>query len=169
MTISSTSPMRGTDDAALASVATETRLAELDAGNLPADVAAIRSDPAGRFYDSLYPVALPASMGSVNIFGAWVEVSADIGTDKKVYYAVFGKPHTFPVTSWEIEVGEGASTSEVAVARAFGSWAGSVAGGSPIVIPLHLNLTNNARITVRVRDNRGAVLVWRLGLLIGAR
>jgi hypothetical protein len=33
--------MRGTDSAALASVATEARLAELDAGNLPTDIAAI--------------------------------------------------------------------------------------------------------------------------------
>ncbi len=33
--------MRGTDSAALASVCTESRLAELDAGNLPADIAAI--------------------------------------------------------------------------------------------------------------------------------
>lgn len=36
-----TATMRGTDSASLASVCTETRLAELDAGNLPADVAAI--------------------------------------------------------------------------------------------------------------------------------
>ena len=37
--------MRGTENAALASVATEARLAELDAGNLPTDVAA-RATPA---------------------------------------------------------------------------------------------------------------------------
>jgi hypothetical protein len=36
-----TTAMRGTDNAALASVATEARLAELDAANLPTDVAAI--------------------------------------------------------------------------------------------------------------------------------
>jgi hypothetical protein len=36
-----TTAMRGTDSAALASVATEARLAELDAANLPADIAAI--------------------------------------------------------------------------------------------------------------------------------
>jgi len=36
-----TTAMRGTDSAALASVCTETRLAELDAGNLPTDIAAI--------------------------------------------------------------------------------------------------------------------------------
>jgi len=37
--------MRGTDSAALASVCTETRLAELDAANLPTDVAAIPTNP----------------------------------------------------------------------------------------------------------------------------
>ena len=36
-----TTAMRGTDSAALATVCTETRLAELDAGNLPTDIAAI--------------------------------------------------------------------------------------------------------------------------------
>jgi hypothetical protein len=36
--------MRGTDSAALASVCTETRLAELDAANLPTDVAGVQSD-----------------------------------------------------------------------------------------------------------------------------
>ena len=36
--------MRGTDSAALASVCTEARLAELDAANLPTDVAGVQSD-----------------------------------------------------------------------------------------------------------------------------
>jgi len=40
-----TTPMRGTDNAALASVCTEARLAELDQANLPADVAAIPLTP----------------------------------------------------------------------------------------------------------------------------
>ena len=35
--------MRGTDDAALASIATETRLAELDGANLPADIDTIKA------------------------------------------------------------------------------------------------------------------------------
>ena len=39
--------MRGTDGAALATVCTEARLAELDAANLPADIAAIAADVAG--------------------------------------------------------------------------------------------------------------------------
>ena len=41
-----TTAMRGTDSAALASVATEARLAELDAANMPADIAAILVDTA---------------------------------------------------------------------------------------------------------------------------
>lgn len=40
-TTTANTDMRGTDSAALASVCTETRLAELDAGNLPTDIAAI--------------------------------------------------------------------------------------------------------------------------------
>lgn len=43
-TCTTNTDMRGTDNAALASVATETRLAELDAANLPADVDAILLD-----------------------------------------------------------------------------------------------------------------------------
>ncbi len=48
-----TTAMRGTDSAALASVATEARLAELDAGNLPADIAALNNfDPTAQLTES---------------------------------------------------------------------------------------------------------------------
>lgn len=40
-TVTTNTDMRGTDNAALASVCTEGRLAELDAGNLPTDIAAL--------------------------------------------------------------------------------------------------------------------------------
>jgi hypothetical protein len=43
-TTTANTDMRGTDSAALASVCTEPRLAELDAANLPADVAAVKTD-----------------------------------------------------------------------------------------------------------------------------
>lgn len=43
-TTTANSDMRGTDSAALASVCTETRLAELDAANLPADLDAVLAD-----------------------------------------------------------------------------------------------------------------------------
>jgi hypothetical protein len=47
ITTTNNSDMRGTDNAALASVCTDTRLAELDAGNLPTDIAAIAADLPG--------------------------------------------------------------------------------------------------------------------------
>ena len=59
--------MRGTDSAALASVCTETRLAELDAANLPTDVANVKTDTAailvdtGTTLDGRIPAALSAN------------------------------------------------------------------------------------------------------------
>jgi len=55
-----TTAMRGTDSAALASVATEARLAELDAANLPADIAAIPTT-AMRGTDSAYTGTPPTA------------------------------------------------------------------------------------------------------------
>ena len=55
-----TTAMRGTDSAALASVATEARLAELDAANMPADIAAIPTT-AMRGTDSAYTGTPPTA------------------------------------------------------------------------------------------------------------
>ena len=51
-TTTTNSDMRGTDNAALASVCTETRLAELDAANLPTDVANVKTDTAAILLDT---------------------------------------------------------------------------------------------------------------------
>ena len=67
-----TTAMRGTDSAALASVATEARLAELDAGNLPTDIAAIPTT-AMRGTDS---AATAASVAALNDVAATDIVSA---------------------------------------------------------------------------------------------
>ena len=67
-----TTAMRGTDSAALASVATEARLAELDAGNLPTDIAAIPTT-AMRGTDS---AATAASVAALNNVAATDIVSA---------------------------------------------------------------------------------------------
>lgn len=51
-TCTTNTDMRGTDSAALASVCTEGRLAELDAANLPADVAAVKAETASIIADT---------------------------------------------------------------------------------------------------------------------
>lgn len=90
--------MRGTDNAALASVCTETRLAELDAANLPTDVAGVKSDTAAILLDTGtdgvvvasgsktgYSLAADQSgvtVGTVNALGtqAKADVNAEVDT-----------------------------------------------------------------------------------------
>src|SRR3972149_322220 len=69
--------MRGTDSAALASVCTEARLAELDGANLPTDVAAVKTDTAAILIDTaeigaagagLTTLATQASVNTIDDF-----------------------------------------------------------------------------------------------------
>jgi hypothetical protein len=69
-----TTAMRGTDSAALASVATEARLAELDAANIPADIAAIPTT-AMRGTDSANTTTPPTVNAIVD--QVWDEAQAD--------------------------------------------------------------------------------------------
>jgi len=68
------SDMRGTDSAALASVCTETRLAELDAGNLPTDIAALPTDAdVNAACDSaIADAAIPAALATAHGAGSWL-------------------------------------------------------------------------------------------------
>jgi hypothetical protein len=95
-TTTDNSDMRGTDSAALASVATEARLAELDAGNLPTDIAAIPTT-AMRGTDSaaLASVATEARLAELDA----ANIPADIdaipttamrGTDNSATASVLG-------------------------------------------------------------------------------
>lgn len=70
-TTTTNTDMRGTDNAALASVCTNTRLAELDAANLPADVDAIKAKT------NNLPAA-PASTGDVAAVAAAIVALNDI-------------------------------------------------------------------------------------------
>jgi len=65
-----TTAMRGTDSGALASVATEARLAELDAANLPTDVAAIPTT-AMRGTDSALTDKAGFSLSTAGILAVW--------------------------------------------------------------------------------------------------
>jgi hypothetical protein len=62
-TCTTNTDMRGTNSAALASVCTEGRLAELDAANLPADVAAVKAETAGIIEDT--GTTLPATLAAL--------------------------------------------------------------------------------------------------------
>lgn len=68
--------MVGTDSAALASVCTEGRLAELDAGNLPTDIAAIKSDTGPILTDT--GTTIPAQITALKDFDPAVDVVANV-------------------------------------------------------------------------------------------
>jgi len=65
-TTTANSDMRGTDSAALASVCTEARLAELDAGNLPTDVAGVITTA------MVEPTGPPSVTGTIAAGIAWL-------------------------------------------------------------------------------------------------
>jgi len=74
-TTTTNTDMRGTDNAALASVVTEARLAELDAANLPADIAAVKTDTAAILTDT---ADMQPKLGTP----AGASISADIAAVK---------------------------------------------------------------------------------------
>lgn len=74
-TTTTNTDVRGTDSAALASVATEGRLAELDGGNLPSDVDAILADVTGLNGDAMRGTN-SAALASVATEGRLAELDA---------------------------------------------------------------------------------------------
>ena len=106
-------------------------------------------------YDSTYTTTLivPTSSATADIFGSWVEYSADIGTGKKLLgiYIQNGPANLAAAEYFELEIGEGAVASEAAVSRV-GGW-GQTAEKGYVFTPLNRTLTNNARISLRVRDS----------------
>jgi len=116
-------------------------------------------------YDSTYLSFnnLTIVSAGTNAFGAWVEYSADIGTGKKLVGFVYIPADDALDRSVEIEIGEGAIGSEVAVCRI------SSVGGldeTRTHFPLNRTITNNARVSLRVRDSLGAVRNYHVAILV---
>ena len=117
-----------------------------------------------QLYDNAtYVLSNPSSAG-VNTFGSWVQILADVGTGKKlVGITVVVGSTTTDTDIAEIEVGEGAAASEVAVSRINTLGTGVIHW---IFIPLNRTLTNNARISVRARDDIGSAVAYRIMIMV---
>lgn len=102
-----------------------------------------------------YQAQLVTSAASVDGFGSWVQLSADIGAGKRLI-GVYVTQAGGSSLQWEVEIGEGGSGSEAAVARVAGSFlvADNTGHRAPIYIPVWKSLTDNARISTRARDQR---------------
>jgi len=119
-------------------------------------------------YDSTYTttIIIPASPATVDTFGSWFQYSADIGTGKKLLgiYIQNGPAALADTNNFELEIGEGAVSSEVAVSRV-GGW-GQGAEKGYVFTPLNRTLTNNARISVRVRDSEAGANNFAVYILV---
>lgn len=103
-------------------------------------------------------VASATSAAAADVFGAWAQLDADVGTGKRlVWVAVRLVTPTAVVT--EIELGEGAGGSESAVTRLLYVFTNNDATN---VFMLWRELTDNARLSVRARDTDGAAVQYQV-------
>lgn len=93
----------------------------------------------------------PASSVTIDAFGAWVQVTANVGTGVWLAGVTIRTPGENG-THVEIEIGEGAAAAEAAVGR----FSLTDSATSTLWYPLWLQLTNNARLSARARSSSGA-------------
>lgn len=117
--------------------------------------------------DSGYATVQPTSGAGVDLFGAWVEISADIGAGKRIIGAtVMCLGAVSPL--YELEFGEGAAGAEARITRVAArvTWQTSFTGPNQLLhVPLWRSLTNNARLSCRVRDNDAGAVSYQLTVL----
>mgnify|MGYP001574719651 CR=1 FL=1 len=119
-------------------------------------------------FDSLYTLVTISSGAVANAFGSWVQISANIGSGKRLI-GLMVNPRT-PATQvmFEVEAGEGAAAAEAAVARVLGlnhqvTLVGFIQG---MYFPVWKSLSDNARISCRVRDNVASAYEYEVVLMV---
>ena len=118
--------------------------------------------------DSVYPGATIAASAVANTFGSWVELSANIGSGKRLIGVIVFTTTIAPGVYWEVEFGEGAAAAEAAIARIEGSsYRASHAGYMPMVYyPLWKALSTNARLSARVRNSEAVANGFQVSVLV---
>jgi len=143
---------------------------------LPADVWAAATRTLSAFaaeelfvypaYDSIYGGVSPASSASADTFGSWLELVADVGVGR-----VLANVHVFvggglsAGSNLIMEFGEGAAGAEVAIdSLAFEGVGVNHSFGTP----LYRALTDNARLSVRVKDGVASSVTYRAAVQLVA-
>lgn len=118
--------------------------------------------------DSLYLGVTVSSAALANTFGSWAELYADVGLNKTLYFLVVTTVSVVG-TEWELEIGEGALGAEAAIIRVCGRYfyLSNVGILIPFIFPMARTLTNNARLSVRARDDSAAAYDFSIHALKG--
>ncbi|KKL21014.1 hypothetical protein LCGC14_2449680, partial [marine sediment metagenome] len=93
----------------------------------------------------------------------WSQFTADVGVGKRLIAASVASVSTTNPTGVQFEIGEGADGSEVAVARFNVAW--HLGRYTNWYVPLWKSLTDNARMTLRVRQQAGTAIIYVAALL----
>lgn len=112
--------------------------------------------------DDLYANTNVNSASPADTYGSWSEISPDIGVGKRLLWLSIRNNSNETLDNCEIEIGEGASGSEVAVARiiaSFSSW-------SSASFMVWKALTNNARISVRIKDEEESATNMKISVMV---
>lgn len=112
-----------------------------------------------------YPRTSVNTSGTANTFGAWGQISADVGTGKRLLGCLIGMASGVANVSLEIEFGVGASGSEVAITRLtlpHYTSTYSIQGW----IPLYRAITDGARLSVRAKDTASATLAVGVAVMV---
>lgn len=162
-------PERGTDGAALASAwtaALATALGAYTAAKAAYLDAAI-TDLSARVLpeiDDTYNIQTINSSATKDVYGDWEELIANVGAGKTLLYIIVSQSTSLSSGKlYEVEAGEGAGGSEAAITRVFGVGTGSI---EKTVYPVFRALSDNARLSVRVRDELTATPSYMVTVMI---
>lgn len=115
-------------------------------------------------FDSVAPTDMAdiTSGAGADLFGNWVELVADVGTRKRLFFGSVASLSATRVDA-EYEFGEGTIGNETAVARASHV---RKSNNAALLVSLYVVLTDNARLSVRVRDRNVGAFAHRASALI---
>ena len=116
--------------------------------------------------DSLFPGVIATSSVVENTFGSWVELYANVGLSKTLYYVVITTANVVG-TEWELEIAEGAEGAETVIIRVGGRYfyITNVGELPPSIFPMARTLTNNARLSARIRDDAAVAFNYSIRAL----
>lgn len=114
--------------------------------------------------DDTYALARPASSGSADTFGAWVEIVADVGTGKRLLdVRIVSTAGLTNGDKAQIQLGEGPGASEAAITMfdlpGFGI-------NISFSVSLFRALTDNARLSVRAKDSVAGAVTYPIAVSI---
>ncbi len=113
--------------------------------------------------DDTYAVTSPVSSASADTYGSWLQAIADVGVGRVLLHLLIANNNSLLAGQVaNIQVGVGSAGNEAAVETV------NIPGNtnvSVIMVPVFCVLSDNARVSLRVKNTTAAALTWRVCLM----